>query len=163
MLLGSFATFEAIKKRDTVLTVAVVDNKIVLNEEEQPHIGKFLSMSCGMAEKNSTPLENAQRELLEETGLVSEDWHEWQTTDPFKHPKIEWNNFMFIAKGCRKESDPVFDSGEKIITHYITFDEFLELRHNPKFRNKDLLPILEKAANSEEEKQKLQDLFGIKN
>ena len=39
---GTFETFEGIKRRDGVTIVAVVDNKIVINEEEQPNSKQFL-------------------------------------------------------------------------------------------------------------------------
>lgn len=158
---GSYATFEALKKRDTVTTIAVCNNTIIVNEEEQPGREPFLSLSAGVCEYNFSPLENAQRELLEETGHTSDSWQEWFVSDPLQHTKIDWNNYFFIAKECKKIAEQKLDPGEKIKVTFATFDEFLELRHNSKFRHKELIPLLEKAANDEKEKQTLKALLGI--
>jgi ADP-ribose pyrophosphatase len=158
---GSFATFEALKKRESVTVVAVCDGKILINQEEQPGRTPFVAVPGGMCEKGDDPLATAKRELLEETGYVSDDWQEWFVSDPLNHAKIEWNNYFYIAKNCKKVADQKLDAGEKITSLLISFEEFLEMQHDPKFRNRDLIPILEKAASSKEEKQTLKDLLGI--
>lgn len=158
---GSTAIFEAIKKRDSVTVVAVVGNRIILNNEEQPHRPAFCALPGGVTESNITFLENAKRELLEETGYASDDWEEWFVSDPIDHIKFEWKNHFFIAKDCKKIADQKLDAGEKIETQLISFEEFLELRNNPLFRTKDLSPILEKASSKPEERQVLQELLGI--
>jgi ADP-ribose pyrophosphatase len=158
---GSFATFEALKKRDSVTVVATYNNKIVINEEEQPGKPVFTALPGGMCETGEDSLTNAKRELLEETGLQSDDWSLWFISDPWKAAKVEWNNYFYIAKNCKKVSEPKLDPGEKIQSTNVTFDEFLEIRNNPRGRNRDLFPVLENAANSEEEKQKLKELLGI--
>ncbi len=159
---GSFATFEALKKRSSVTVLGVtLDNHIIVNDEEQPVRGKFIALPGGLCEKDATPIENAKREFLEETGYTFSSFDTWFVTDPLHYAKMEWDNHFFIAKGCTKIADQQLDPGEKIQTHLYSFDEFLELRTNPEFRNKDLIPILDKAVNSEEEKQKLKDLLGI--
>lgn len=158
---GSFTTFEVLKKRDSVTVVALVEDTIVLNEGEQPGRDPFIALPGGMCELGEDSLSNAKRELLEETGLSSEDWSLWFISDPWKAAKVEWNNYFYIAKKCKKIAEPRLDPGEKITNQYVTFEEFLELRNNPRGRNKDLIPILEKAAHNGEEKQKLKDLLGI--
>ncbi len=158
---GSFSTFEGIKRIDGASVVAVTNNMIIINNEEQPNRGQFISLPAGIADGDGSMLVNAQRELVEETGYTSEEWNEWFISDILGSSKIEWNNHFFIAKNCTKTSLPKLDPGEKIETNLFSFEEFLELRNNTKFRNKDFIPILEKAASSEEEKQKLKDLLGI--
>ena len=157
---GSMATFEALKRRDAVNTIAVTDNKIIIDEEEQPGTASFLSLPGGNSE-TGVFMEDAKRELLEETGYESNEWSEFVTIDILNYHKLEWNNRLFIAKNAIKTKDQMLDAGEKIKVGLYTFEEFLELRKNPKFRHKDLIPILEKAANDEKERQILQDLLGI--
>lgn len=157
---GSFATFEALKRRDAVTVIAVIDNKIIVNKEEQPALGEFLSLPSGNSETEMF-LEDAKRELLEETGYSSDSWISWFTNDVLRYHKLEWNNHYFIARDLKKVAEQRLDPGERIETHLYTFDDFLELRHNPRLRNKDIIPVLEKATSSEEEKQKLKDLLGI--
>jgi 8-oxo-dGTP pyrophosphatase MutT (NUDIX family) len=159
---GSVTTFEALKRHDSVTVIAVMDNMIVLNTEEQPNKKEaFITMPGGNCEGEGGILEQAQRELREETGLTSSDWQEWFSVDPYNTSKIEWKNTFFIARKCTQEGAPILDPGEKITTSYISFDEFLELRNRSNMRNKDLFPVLEKAATDANEKQKLKQLLGI--
>jgi 8-oxo-dGTP pyrophosphatase MutT (NUDIX family) len=157
---GSITTFEALKRRDAVNTIAVTDNKIIIDEEEQPGIPPFLSFPGGNSE-TGVFMEDAKRELLEETGYESNEWSEFVVIDILNYHKLEWNNHLFIAKNAIKTKEQALDSGEKVKVGLYTFDEFLELRNNPKFRHKDFIPILEKAAHSSEEKQILKTLLGI--
>lgn len=159
---GSFAIFEALKRKDSASIIALVGDKIIVNHEEQPMKEPFIAIPGGNIEQG-TPLEGAKRELLEETGYQSENWQEWFMSDPSNMTKLEWNNYFFIAKNCNKVTEQALDPGEKIEVTLVTFEEFLELRNNPKFRNKELLTLLEKASENEEEKQKLKDLLGITN
>ena len=152
---GSVATFEAIKRRDAATVIATTEGKILLNDEEQPGRAPFVAMPGGMTEDGSTNLENAQRELKEETGYESSDWEEWFTSDVLKSPRIDFNNHFFIARQAHKTTAPHLDPGERIQTSLITFDEFLALRDNPKFRNKDLIPILEAASEDNAKRQEL--------
>jgi 8-oxo-dGTP pyrophosphatase MutT (NUDIX family) len=122
----------------------------------------FLALPGGMCERDDSPLESAKRELLEETGFHSDNWQEWFISDPLQHAKIDWSNYFYIAKDCKKIAEQKLDPGEKIEVTFATFEEFFEFRNNPKSRNKDLFPILEKASDNEEEKQKLKELLGIK-
>lgn len=156
---GSIAIFEALKKRDSVTMIAVVGDRIIINNEEQPNRAPFRALPGGMCEEGNTHLEDAKRELLEETGYESDDWEEWFVSDILNHGKIEWNNYFFVARNCKKTNEPKLDPGEKIETTLVSFDEFIEFRNNPKARNKDLFPILERAANDIIEKQKLKEFL----
>lgn len=156
---GSFSTFEALRKNSTVTIVATVGDKIIINDEEQPARGVFKALPGGQIDGDAAPLEEAKRELAEETGYTTEDWQEWLVSDPLEHAKIEWDNYFFIARNCEKTQDQQLDSGEKITTSLVTFEEFLEFRHNPKARNKDLFQLLEIASQDEMEKQKLKELL----
>lgn len=159
---GTTDVFEALKKRETVVVLAITEGKIIINDEEQPMLNPFISLPAGMCNKDSSlPLENAQRELAEETGYTSTNWSHWFTADPLGHPKIEWNNNYYIAKDCKKTNEPRLDPGERITTRLVTFEEFLELRNDKKFRHKEFIPLLQKVADNKEEMQTLKDLLGI--
>lgn len=158
---GTFSVFEGIKKKYSVTIIAIVGDKIIINNEEQPGRAPFKALPGGKGEDGYTPLEDAKRELLEETGYESNDWIEWFTSDILQQGKIEWDNHFFIARNCRKMSEQNLEPGERIEVALASFDEFLEFRKNPKARNKDLFPILEKAVNNKDEKKKLKELLGI--
>jgi ADP-ribose pyrophosphatase len=160
---GSIGVYEAIHRRDAVTIVAITpDNRILLNYEEQPAHTPFIALPGGNTEEGHSLLDNAKRELKEETGYESDTWEPWFTSDVFASAKVEWNNYFYIARNVEKTSEPHLDPGEKIEVRYITYEEFLELGNNPAFRNKDLIPILEKANADPEERKKLEQLLFTK-
>ncbi len=122
---GSKSTFEMLKRPNTVQVIATMGDKILLANEEQPGItARAVSMFGGRQEPDESPQESARRELLEETGLHSDDWYLWQTFEPFY--KIDWTIYVYIARNCTKVSEPKLDSGEKIKILELNFDEFVE-------------------------------------
>src|ERR1700739_4821656 len=80
---GSIATFERLKRQNTVQVVAVVDGKMLIQEQEQPDSAHpFISLPGGRCDEGEDELEAAKRELLEETGYVSGDWAVWKEDNP---------------------------------------------------------------------------------
>lgn len=89
---GSFQTFEGLKRKDAVTILAITtDNKIIINNEEQPTVGRFISLPGGNSEGNGF-LNEAKRELEEETGYTSNEWRAWFDSDILYYGKMEWNN-----------------------------------------------------------------------
>jgi 8-oxo-dGTP pyrophosphatase MutT (NUDIX family) len=128
---GSKATFEMLQRPNTLQVIAVQDGKICITDEEQPSKGKFFSLIGGRQDEGETPLEGAKRELLEESGLVSEDWLLYKIFEPYT--KIEWEVYTFVARNCKKMSDQKLDRGEKITIKTVSFDEFCEIVFSEKF------------------------------
>lgn len=129
---GSYKTFEAMKRCDSIRVLATKGNKILLAEENQPNTKKIYGFFGGRRDNNENHLDGAKRELLEETGLVSDDWrlvkiysNEW---------KIEFDVYFFIARNCRKISAANLDSGEKIKVREVSFEQFLSLIKKNKLR-----------------------------
>lgn len=122
---GTVKMFEKIKRRDTITVIPVLsDGKIVMAYEEQPHMDPYLAFLGGRAELNEEPFETAKRELLEETGLVSEDWSLLMSTQPFA--KIEWACYVFVARNCQKVTEPKLDGAEKIDLKEYTWQELVD-------------------------------------
>lgn len=123
---GTTSTFEMLRRPNTVQIIATMGDKILLAQEEQPGIAvaRAVSMFGGRQEPNESPAASAERELLEETGMHSDDWHLWQTFEPFY--KIDWTIYIYIARNCTKISEPHLDSGEKIKVLELNFEEFIE-------------------------------------
>ena len=71
---GSTATFEMLKRPNTLQVIAADENYIYLGQEEQPGKGPFFSLFGGRQEPGEDPLAGAKRELLEESGLAADDW-----------------------------------------------------------------------------------------
>lgn len=132
---GSKATFEMLKRPDTVEVIVVVGDKLLLQEQEQPMMAQFLSLPGGRVDSGEDPLAAAKRELLEETGYASKDWEHWLSFEPYQ--KIEWSIHWYIARGCKKKQEPHLDPGEKIATKLITLDEFLSLSDYERFGRRE--------------------------
>lgn len=126
---GSTSLFEKISRPDTAEVVAVVGDKILLQTEKHPHRAEsFPSIPGGRVDKGETPLEAAQRELLEETGYTSSDWELWKCISPF--PKIGWSIYTYVARDCVQESKPALENGEQITTNFVTLDDYLDVAIN---------------------------------
>lgn len=131
---GSVETFEMLKRPDTVQVIATQGgNKLLICYEEQPVKPPSYGFFGGRVYENEEPLAAAKRELLEEGGLVSEDWELWQVYEPVA--KIEWKIYTFIARNCQKVAESKLDSGERIKVEAVDFEEFLEIAESPEFRS----------------------------
>ncbi len=128
---GSTETFERVKRPDTVEIIATAGNKIIIEEQSQPHRHNAITLPSGRADKSRNMLAEAKRELLEETGYKSNDWQLWQVVHP--HDKVVWDIHYFIARDCKLAKRPELDPGEKIETRLIKFEELLDLADEPRF------------------------------
>lgn len=130
---GSKATFEKLRRADTVCIIPVLpDGQILLIEEEQPNYRrKSINIPSGRAEPDEDALTSAKRELLEETGYEADEWLLWDAMQPAA--KIDWAVFTFVAKGLRKVADKNLDPGEKIELAPVSQEKFLQLAENSDF------------------------------
>lgn len=156
---GTFKTFERLKRADTAQTIAVVGDKILVQDEQQPDSDLFISLPGGQCDDGEDPLESAKRELHEETGYESDDWELFNEQIP--SGKIEWVSHTFIARNCRVTGDPHLDAGEKISPRFLDFEEFIMLSDNPLFRSVDLASVLLRMRLDPEKKEEFRKrLFG---
>jgi ADP-ribose pyrophosphatase len=149
---GSTATFEALKRPDTIQIIPTTDNpsapfgsaqgvgsgqaKILIAEEEQPNKPLSDSLLGGRIEEGEEPLVAAKRELLEESGMESSDWELLKTFE--NNGKIEWNVYLFVARNCRKVAEPNLDPGEKIEVKEVSFEQFLDIVSSENFWGQDI-------------------------
>ena len=86
------------------------------------HIERYEPV-CNLIEEGETPLQAAQRELLEETGYAGGTWQEWMTLSP--NPATS-NNLAhsFLAVGVTKVSGQHLDATEDIDV-YLKKPEFV--------------------------------------
>jgi 8-oxo-dGTP pyrophosphatase MutT (NUDIX family) len=134
---GSVATFECLKRPDTVVVIPVQGTKVFYARQEQPNKPLFISLFGGRAEKGEAPLEAAKRELLEETGLISNNWE--QIRCYVAPSKIDWKVYFFVARDCLKTADQTLDAGEKIEVCTASIDDFINnIVTDPRFSEFEL-------------------------
>lgn len=119
---GTVEMFEALRRPDAVNVIALDGEDVLYAKQEQPFAGSFLSFFGGRTDAGETQLAAAQRELREESGLVSDTWeHLWDEQTP---GRIEWTASLFLARNCRKVGAPTPDSGERIEVLRAPLDSF---------------------------------------
>jgi ADP-ribose pyrophosphatase len=131
---GTTDTFEMLKRPGTIQIIPTADASIYLSYEEQPTKPRSFTLLGGRQEPDEDPLVTAKRELIEETGMESDNWKLFKTYE--SEGKIDWPTFLFIAKNCRKVAEQKLDAGEKIEVKKVSFDEFLEIVSSEKFWGK---------------------------
>jgi ADP-ribose pyrophosphatase len=124
---GSTATFEMLKRPDTIQVLAIKDHKLVILKEEQPSMGApFYGLPGGRHDVESeTEVEAVQRELREETGLTFTNWRLIDVTQP--HAKIDWMVYLYLATDFEAQGAIHLDAGEKIEVQYVDYAEALRL------------------------------------
>lgn len=155
---GSTATFEKVKRPDTVVVFPVLPGgRIILTEQEQPGKEPFIGATGGRVDEGEGILAAAKRELLEESGYEAERYILWDAEQPVS--KMEWAVYIFIAKGLKKVADLDLDGGEKIILKPVTLDEFIDLGTYENFSEKEIIFKLLEAKLYPEKKETLRTLF----
>ncbi|MBP9715126.1 MAG: NUDIX hydrolase [Candidatus Pacebacteria bacterium] len=156
---GTKATFEKLKRPDTVVVFPVLDNgEILLTEQEQPgKEGSFISGAGGRVDQNEDILDAAKRELLEETGYEANEFYLWDAQQPSS--KLEWAVYTFIAKGVKKVAELNPDAGEKIKLKPVKFGEFLDMATEKKFLEKEVVGKLFEAKLDPKKLEELRELF----
>ncbi len=130
---GTTGTFEMLKRPDTVKIVAIKNGKIVILEEQQPHLGSFYEIPGGMHDvEGETELEAAKRELREETGMRFRDWKLLNVFQP--SDSIEQLVYIFLANNFEAEEEQSLESGEKIEVKLLSLEEVKQLLNHPKNR-----------------------------
>ncbi len=154
---GSTATFERLKRANTIQVIASMDDKVVIILEEQPTMKQKYSVIGGRQDEGESSLECAKRELLEETGLESKDCELWYEQEPYG--KMEWTISRYIARNCKKVSEQKLDAGEKIEVKYVSFEEFVKILIEEDSRSHDVTFEILKMHYRNELDQFKQKLF----
>ncbi len=135
---GSEFTFEMLKRTDTVSVVCIVDGKVLVIDDEQPHLGLRRSFPGGRVDDEDASIEAAaKREILEETGYTFKDWRLVKVWQPYR--KIEWFIYVWLAWNVEDKREPVLVSGEKIEVRRLGFDEVKALVLERNRRNDNYL------------------------
>jgi ADP-ribose diphosphatase len=130
---GTKTTFEMLKRTGTIQVIPTSDDAVYLSYEEQPTKPRTYTLFGGRQEPHEDPMQTAQRELLEETGLASDDWELLKTYE--FEGKIEWPMYLYVARNCRKVGEQQLDPGEKIEVKKVSFSTFIEIASSEDFFN----------------------------
>jgi len=157
---GSMATFERIKRADTVLAICIVDDKILVVEDEQPGRAKTVKFPGGRVDpEDGSTIVATKREIHEETGYEFAQWELASVVQP--ENKIEWFVYIYIANNVIRQQLVQDDAGEKTESILYSFDEVKQMVHegreclaiavnySPRSR---LSTIFEMSQNSREKK-----------
>ncbi len=126
---GSMATFEMLKRTDTVVIYAATsDEELVVLEETQPDRDTYLTLPSGRVEDDEDIFKAAKRELLEETGMTFKNWKQVAVEQP--QQKIEHFVHIFVASVLESKQNQSLDNGEKIDVRMIPFTDYLEMVRN---------------------------------
>ena len=116
---------------DWVNVIAITkDGQFIIERQYRHGLGvNSIELPCGVMEKGETPLEAAQRELLEETGYGNGKWSKLMTIAP--NPGSMSNlTHCFLAVGVEKISEQSLDATEELTVHLMGEDEIKSLLEN---------------------------------
>lgn len=156
---GSYKTFEMLKRCDSVVIIAVIDEQIMVQHEAQPHRGRFIDVPAGMHDLAAEDEQQcAMRELREESGYTLDDW---KLIACFQYSaKIEQLTYVFLATGNNQLGSQKLDAGEQISSELVGFDRFIELL--PKLRSRITINDALQGAGNLEELLALPDIREVK-
>lgn len=123
---GTYETFEGLKLQGGVKVIATKGSKLFMSKEETPADSVRYTLLGGGINSGETPLEAAKRELLEESGMVSNNWELVEVIDLFKYRRVDSYIYLFIAKECEKVAGQKLDPGERINVEEVDFDQFID-------------------------------------
>ena len=124
---GSEYRFEMLKRPDTVSVICVADDRVLVVDDEQPHLGSRRSFPGGRIDKEDADvLAAAKREIKEETGYSFESFEYLGKTCANPSTNNNWMH-MFLAKGGVLSTTQSLDDNEDIEVHLVSIEELKEL------------------------------------
>jgi ADP-ribose pyrophosphatase len=126
---GSMHTYEMLKRPDTVRTIAINDNKVIVLDQEQPNVGRFYDFPGGRNDEgDEDEFQAAQREMIEETGMMFKNWRLIDVHQPTL--MMDYFVYTFLATDFDGTVEQKLDAGEKITVQEVDFDEMKRLMNS---------------------------------
>ncbi len=155
---GSTQVFEMTRRADTVQVLAIVGGKVLLLEDEQPHVGMRITLPGGRVDaEDASIMQAAQREAREETGYTFKRWRLVNVTQPVR--KMEWFIHTFVAWDTNGRIATKLDGGEKITLQPTSLEKLKDLAEGDVFLFPEIRLIL-RAADTVETLESLPHFAG---
>lgn len=124
---GQIATRDLIEQADAVAILAITENDqvIIVKQYRDGAREELLEIPAGLIDTGEEPITSAKRELLEETGYISESWKE--AASYFASPgSVTSKTTLFIATHLKKVSEQSLDEHEFVEISTMPLSKFLE-------------------------------------
>ena len=146
---GSVQTFEMLKRDDAAGAICIVDDKLLVQTEEQPHSNTRVNFPGGHVDpEDESTLAAAQREIREETGYSFTNWRLIKVWQPYG--KSENFIYLYLAWGVESQTEPLDLPGERIMVQALSFDEVKQKVYAREGYLGDDIDIFEKVSTLEE-------------
>jgi len=123
---GTSHVFEMLKRPDTVSVICVVDGRLLIINDEQPHLGSRQSFPGGRVDETDADIRAAaEREVREETGYSFKNWRLVRVWQPYR--KMEWFIYVWLAWDVAGQQAAKLDAGEKIDVQTVDFQTLKSL------------------------------------
>ena len=145
---GKIDDFYTVTIPDAALIVAVTPDHHLLLKKEYRLACRSDVIECpaGMVEKGEEPLQTAKRELLEETGYISDNWTylgpTWESTS-----KLTNTMHLFLAIDCVQASTQRLDRNERIDVFSVPLSEAVEMVMDSRINANSTAHAILKAAH----------------
>lgn len=117
--------------KDCSAIVALTEDHHIILKKEYRHCyqEELIEIPAGVLEADEDPLKAAERELLEETGYISDQWTYLGKT---VESSAKLTNYMhiYLAENCKKVSEQKLDYGEDIEVIEVDFEDAIQMIMN---------------------------------